>query len=151
MSNGYLHVWCSRVLETVQFLIEVLESKRTIMISRLWQDNQCYWHSLLLVYYFNFAANTGYFGENYYVLIHAPEVDTLYSILVSSHPTLISDKFKRILLIRDRLIRWHVNIPKTFLHTLIKQFDLAFFLHWLIDRQYPSKMRFVQIHEDIFI
>lgn len=86
VSNGYLHVWCSRVLETVQFLIEVLESKRTIMISRLWQDNQCYWHSLLLVYYFNFAANTGYFGGNYYVLIHAPEVDTLYSILVSSHP-----------------------------------------------------------------
>lgn len=86
VSNGYLHVWCSRVLGTVQFLIEVLESKRTIMISRLWQDNQCYWHSLLLVYYFNFAANTGYFGENYYVLIHAPEVDTLYSILVSSHP-----------------------------------------------------------------
>lgn len=55
------------------------------------------------MYYFNFAANTGYFGENYYVLkhapevdtffgenyyvlIHAPEVDTLYSILVSSHP-----------------------------------------------------------------
>lgn len=35
VSNGYLHVWCSRVLGTVQFLIEVLESKRTIMISRL--------------------------------------------------------------------------------------------------------------------
>lgn len=86
VSNGYLHVWCSRVLGTVQFLIEVLESKRTIMISRLWQDNQCYWHSLLFVYYFNFAANTGYSGENYYVLIHAPEVDTLYSILVSSRP-----------------------------------------------------------------
>lgn len=38
--NGHLHVWCSRVLGTVQLLIEVLESMRTIMISILWQDNQ---------------------------------------------------------------------------------------------------------------
>lgn len=56
------------------------------------------------MYYFNFVVNIGYFGENYYVFIYVFEVDRLYSILVSLYFILISDKFKRIILICDCLI-----------------------------------------------